>query len=291
MIRFIRILSLIIFAAAILLYGGISYYTESRSDSIPPSITMDSPTITVSVSDPPERILSGVTASDNKDGDVTDSLVLEHMGVLIDHSSRQVTLAAFDSHNNVTKTRRTVLYSDYTSPRVTLTGSLRAPVNSLSTLMNHIRVSDCLDGDITDNVQITSNGYEINGSRAGEFEAKIIITNSVNDVVELPVTIEFYDYSSESLRPEIILTDYLIYHPMGKPINPSSYLKGIRLRSRTYIWNQLSSDDSAPISADDIRIDNPVDIHTPGVYEIVYTVEDADDNQGHVRLIVVITEN
>ena len=55
-------------------------------------------------------LLEGVTATDEKDGDVTDSLVIENIFPNDDHTSASVVYAAKDSHNNVSKATRSVNY-------------------------------------------------------------------------------------------------------------------------------------------------------------------------------------
>lgn len=55
-------------------------------------------------------LLEGVTATDEKDGDVTDSLVIENIFPNDDHTSASVVYAAKDSHNNVSKATRRVNY-------------------------------------------------------------------------------------------------------------------------------------------------------------------------------------
>lgn len=55
-------------------------------------------------------LLEGVTAVDERDGDVTSSLVIENIFLSDDHTSASVIYAAKDSHNNVTKVTRRVNY-------------------------------------------------------------------------------------------------------------------------------------------------------------------------------------
>ena len=55
-------------------------------------------------------LLEGVTATDDKDGDVTSSLVIENIFPNDDRTSASVVYAAKDSHNNVTKVTRRVNY-------------------------------------------------------------------------------------------------------------------------------------------------------------------------------------
>ncbi|MFQ7768823.1 MAG: hypothetical protein ACLRIL_11475 [Fusicatenibacter saccharivorans] len=52
------------------------------------------------------ELLSGVTAYDAKDGDVTDSLAVEHISNFIEKGRRKISIVAFDSDNNVTHAER-----------------------------------------------------------------------------------------------------------------------------------------------------------------------------------------
>lgn len=65
-------------------------------------------------------LLEGVTATDDKDGDVTDSLVIENIFPNDERTSASVVYAAKDNHNNVSKATRRVNYKaaakDETAP-------------------------------------------------------------------------------------------------------------------------------------------------------------------------------
>ena len=65
-------------------------------------------------------LLEGVTATDDKDGDVTDSLVIENIFPNDERTSASVVYAAKDNHNNVSKVTRRVNYKaaakDETAP-------------------------------------------------------------------------------------------------------------------------------------------------------------------------------
>ena len=55
-------------------------------------------------------LLEGVTATDDRDGDVTDSVIIENIFPNDDRTGVSVIYAAKDSHNNVTKVTRRVNY-------------------------------------------------------------------------------------------------------------------------------------------------------------------------------------
>lgn len=287
MIRFIRMLSIVLAIISAVVYGGASIYARTNTDRNGPQIQVEEKEISVSIDAGEEALLKGITAEDKKDGDVTDSLIVESVGAFIEKGKRPVSVAAFDSDNNVAKATRIITYTDYVSPQIVLTKPLRAPVNSVNELTEGITVTDCLEGDITDNVQITlaEDGQKLN--MPGEYAMKLMVSNNAGDIVELPVTVELYDYTAEGTKPRALLSQYLVYTKAGEPINPSDYLVGVSVRGREYRWDLDS--ESVPVSRSQVTVNDSVDYNTPGVYEISYEVYDSG-TVGIVRLVVVVEE-
>lgn len=284
MIRFLRTASILLCAVSVLIYGVVSVNTSRQSDKNAPEISMEENEITISTQDGLETVLSGISAYDKKDGDVTESLVVEGISNFAEDGCREATIAAFDEQGNVKKVTRKVRYSDYMSPRVSLSGPLRVAVNNSADLMKVIQVQDCLDGDITANLQITSE-ETVSATNPGEYLMHLQVANSAGDVADLPVTVEYYDYANEARSPQILLTEYLVYVNAGQTLNPASYLKGVKIREREYDWETA---DSVGLTRDSVSIEDTVDYNTPGTYEIVYKVSDSDGDSGKVRLIVVV---
>ncbi len=307
MIKLIRRICIVIFALSVAAYGGVTVYQAFTEDSTGPSVTMDSNEITVSVADDDTAILEGVTVQDADGSYISSNLVVETKGNFITPGVRDVTIAAFDYNDNVTKATRRVAYSDYTSPTVSLSGSLCAPVSDSSALLDVITVTDCLDGDLTGQVQVvfeeTSQSVE-----AGEFAMHIQVSNSAGDTVDLPVTVRFYNASEEINTPQLTLTDYIIYVDEGEKVDPEDYLDTITVENETYAWDsgsdrflseEASSEgdeagyesETSSIARSAIQIDNPTDTSVPGTYEITYSyIDDDSELTGLVRLIVVVEE-
>lgn len=284
MIRFLRSASIVFCIAAVLFYGIVSMRTSVQTDNQGPKMSMDATEITISTKDEMSAVLSGVSAEDEKDGDVTDTLVIESISNFVEKGSREATIVAFDKDGNITKTVRKVHYSDYISPRIILTGPLRVPVNNSSRLMDVITVEDCLDGDITENLQITTD-ETVSASMPGEYTMHLQAANSAGDVTDIPVTVEYYNYSEESRCPKILLSEYLVYTKVGQKLNASSYLKGFEIQGETYGFSEVNPQG---LIKDDISVKDSVDYDVPGVYEVLYKVTDNDGNAGKVRLIVVV---
>ncbi len=118
----------------ILTAAGFGYYQFKgikNVDKLAPLISIDNKVMEVSTKDDTQTLLSGVTANDTKDGDVTSSIVIEGMSTFLEKGRRLVTYAAFDSDLHVSKATREIIYTDYISPRFilkSLLGSQRGPL-------------------------------------------------------------------------------------------------------------------------------------------------------------------
>ena len=178
---------LILFLASSLAFGGCLMRQRTGKDGKGPEISMDNSEISVSIHADEAELLSGVTAYDAKDGDVTDSLAVEHISNFIEKGRRKISIVAFDSDNNVTHAEREMVYNDYTSPVFSLDGPLRFSVNA-DDLTEGLSAEDCLDGTITDRIRLSYQD-EIS-STPGLYQVTYSAANRAGDVTSLPVTVE-----------------------------------------------------------------------------------------------------
>lgn len=296
----IRILSIIIFFIAIVSFGLYRKQEQASRDRKSPEITMDSEEIEVPCSAAREDLLAGIQAMDNRDGDVSDTLLVETMSNFIEKGRRKITVAAFDSSNNVAKASRTVIYTDYHSPRFALEEPLRFQLKTQS-LMGTLSAKDVLDGDLTGNIKISSE-YSVTEDEAGIYPMVFTVSNSAGDVVQLPVNIEIYDPSRDSRNPQFELSEYLVYTTPGTAINPWDYVQKMTVNGIEYERGEdgilydpkpKKNQKRLSIAPEEVVIDENADYNTPGTYEIVYHFtdpEDEDEKEGHIRLIVVVSE-
>lgn len=96
----IQIIALVI---TILVFVGYMAYSRIKTDDMGPAITIDGTELTLSVNDPQEAYLRGVSAYDDQDGDVSSQIVVESCYGITDDNLVTVTYAAFDRAGNVTK--------------------------------------------------------------------------------------------------------------------------------------------------------------------------------------------
>lgn len=301
MMRLSTIACIGLFAVSTASYGYSMMVVNNNLDTSVPEISVPTDTISISIKDDESAILNGVTARDSRDGDVTDSLVVESMTNFIEPGVRRANIVAFDSANHISRETREVIYTDYTAPRFTLEEPLRFPNNKYE-FTGLLRAMDCLDGDITGKIHIYFNQtYDRNME---ELSVTYSVSNSVGDMVSIPVTITRYDTTTDYLKPDIVLTDYLIYAKADQVIDPMEYLSEVDMLGKTYkkragkLTRTGMRPDADPEYLNEgeyLTITKSAPVN--GVYEIAYTVTDirdeedeADDTTNTVRLIVITEE-
>lgn len=294
----LRILSIIVFVAAAVSFGMYRNEQINSKDNQAPKITMKKDSIKVSCDADQKKLLKGIKAEDSKDGDVTDSLIIESISNFTKNKTRTMTVVAFDSDNHATKATRKVKYKDYTSPEFSLTEPLRFSMNTQD-IMGTLTCKDVLDGDLTGKIKMSSE-YYVQADKAGEYPMMYQVANSAGDVQKLPVTVEIYDPAKESQRPQIELSQYLIYTSAGTAINPWDYVQQITMGGIKYIRdedgvlrdpNPSQNQQRTSITSEEVQINNEADFNKAGVYEITYQMTDDSGKEsvtGQVRLIVVV---
>lgn len=298
--RLLKLFSIVFAAAAAVLFGVTVLLQFLGRDTQGPEIAMNSDRVEISVSAGDESILAGVTAQDSRDGDVTDSLVVESLSNFVSDGERIASIAAFDSDNHVTKTTRTVHYTDYTPPVFALSSPFSFPVGTeTDVITGALTAADCLDGDITHRiVRANVEGSSLRTDVAGYYPVTFSVSNSAGDIEKFTATVEIYDLQSDD-RPSLTLTESLIYLEAGAEFSAQDYLKALTVDNITYQnYNgrlvRSSSVASGDITSDDVyawdnvTINNPVDVQTPGWYEVSYTVTSAIGNARTAYLPVCV---
>lgn len=295
--RRLRMLSIVVCILSILSYGVYRFYCFQTTDKYGPIINMEDNQISVNISSDTDALLQGVTASDAKDGDVSDSLVVESVSKFLKNHKKIVTYAAFDSDNHVGKATREVIYKDYTPPKFSSKTAFRFPVNTTD-FIEGVKAKDCIDGDISDKIKI-SPGFSIMTDTPGDYEIQLQVANSSGDVEYLPVTLEIYDPTDSAVTPDIILKKYIVYTKADKTIDPKEYIKKVRIGSGEYKMTDGNGDysDKTPstggkLSYSEIDIDSSkVKYDKAGTYEIIYSMTVDKKYKGKARLIVVVRDD
>ena len=269
--RVLRVIVLLAFVVVTAVFG-VFYVSEKRTtDTTIPVITVDGELIEVSFEATNEELLKGVTAYDEKDKDITDKVIVESVSKFLDKGICKVVYAVCDNDNNVVNATRKIKFKNYESPKFALKKSLCFSIYDKANITNAIVATDCIDGDISKSIIVTSEDYA--GSVAGVFNIDISVTNSKGDVsnLKLPLVIEDRSLSA----PVIHLNQYLIYTEIGQEIDFESFLVGVESKVDK-------------ISVDSVRIESNLNVDEEGIYSVHYYVTDSKGAQGHSILNVIV---
>lgn len=283
--RKLRNFSIILFLISAALFAYFQAREMSLQDRNGPEITVSKPSVSVSINDPEEKLLEGITAFDKRDGDVTDSLVVENISTFLRPGTRIVRYAAFDQDMHVSRAEREMTYTDYRAPEFSITKPLVFTPGDTELLKN-VEVSDCLDGDLSDSVKILSD-TELLVDVPGEYEVRLQASNSAGDVAELPVVMRIQQ--AQSNMPQILLDNYVVYLNPGEEFDQYAHIEGVSIGNTVYeveegkgTYGRKDRDPSemAVVGTRQIHIANPVDTSVPGNYKVTYSMTISVGNYG-----------
>ena len=242
-----------------------------NADKTIPVITVEEELVEVSLKATDEEILKGVTAHDEKDGDLTEKIIIESISGFTEKGVSKVTYAVCDSNNNVAKATRKIKFKDYKSPKFKVSGNLCFSLYERIDISKLITASDCLEGNITEKIIITSEKYS--STNAGAYYIDATVTNKKGDTstIRLPLIVE----DRPASVPEIELKDYLIYVSKGKTVD-----------FKTYIVDALDIDGKS--LKDKVTVESNVDFNKEGTYQVHFYATDSLGQRGHSVMTVVV---
>ena len=257
-----------------------------QRDQQPPTISFSDVLPEFSVQDSGNALLQGVSARDNIDGDVTDSVVVASVRLTDADGSIEVTYAAFDKAGNVSQAVRAAKYTDYQSPRFSLKQSLTFASNTEVDMFHIVKAMDVVDGDISHRVRVASMESSLDNGE-GTHQVQLTVSNSLGETVSLTVPVEVY--ATGSYEATLTLTDYLVYLPAGSKLDTARYMKEyIRGNVRHSLKNNVPEDCR-------VEIKSNVQLDVPGVYAVEYRVTQtvgegrgAVGYTGYAKLLVVV---
>lgn len=268
----LRVATVILFIAVFCVFSWFYLDEKKHRDTTCPTIQVEPDTLNVSIKDGTDKLMQGVTAYDAKDGDLTDSVLIESISSFSEDGTCTVTYAVADADDHVAKNTRRITYTDYTSPRFVLNQALVVPVGTILRVNTLIGAEDCIDGDISDKILLTATNYQ--ASSAGIFSLSLQVSNSKGDIAELDLPI--YVEEADARAPVIRLSEYLVYVPKGTTPDFASYI------------DSITSDYSA--LEEDVLISSEYEPEVPGVYQIHYRAWDVQGREDHTVLTVVVEE-
>ncbi|MBR4960023.1 MAG: DUF5011 domain-containing protein [Clostridia bacterium] len=270
--RILRIAVAFLFVIVLCLF--IFFQIQQRgADKSYPVITIDNDVLHVSISATDADLLEGVTAYDEKDGDISHKVIVESISRFTTPGESVVVYAVCDEDNHAVSASRKIVYTDYTAPRFTLSGSLVFGISQNINIRGLLGAVDSIDGNISDKVIITANEYTSNVAGVNYISAKV--TNSKGDMIliQLPVYVEEMHLSA----PVIELEHYMLYLKVGDYLDPQA--------------NLISALDSAENDISEyVQLDTNLNTREAGIYEVHYRVTDSSGRREHAILTVIVEE-
>lgn len=270
--RYLRIVTVILFAASVVLavWANNRYYSQLNTDS--PSISNSVEELEISAQDPPEAIFKGLSAEDATDGDLTNRILVASVSHFIEPGTVRVKYVVFDDHNNSATLTRRVHYTDYTPPTFYLDKSPVYTVGQSFDLLKYIRVEDCIDGDISDHVRVITN--RVNNYSVGTYPVILEVSNSCGDTAQMTIWVT---YLAKEPTATVALGQYVLYHPQGEKFEPDHWITSVTDRSNN------------ALDAANVEVLGNLDVDTPGTYSLTYSYSDGK-LAGQSTLTVVVTE-
>ena len=246
--KILQRMTLVLFAAAVLLFAGNEVYHHLYVDDVAPILTCQSDTVEVGLGDTEAALLRGVSAHDDRDGDLTAQIIIKGVTQLIGENTAKVTYVVFDKANNMATCTRTVRYTDYEKPSFTLRQAAVYPMGGPVMLLDRLHADDVVDGDISGNIRIIS--QNVNAKEPGNYSVTAQVSNSLGDIST--VTLKVVITAAEELQ--LTLSDYIVYLDKGAQFTPQSYITAPEARL--------------------VTVEHEVNTKLAGTYHVCYTYGD-----------------
>lgn len=266
--RKLQILVLVLFLACAAAFGANEVWQYRHTDNTIPVITCPDTPLVLSVGEQDQQVLlQDVTAWDDKDGDLTDHILVESIGGHMQDNMTTITYVVCDGDHHVVKQTRPVQYTDYRPPRFVLNQELRFQVGQGIFLPNYVSAWDVIDGSLAGQVKFTSTG--LNASVEGNYPLTLEVTNSMGDTSTLTLNLRIDNI--EAGEPRIYLKQYLLYLNTGAPFSPMDYFSDL-----------LGGDPDA------LSVNSTVNTAVPGTYTVTYSCPGSNGTVGTTVLYVVV---
>lgn len=236
--------------------GGITLVLGFSEDKKAPEIQFQDNEITFTQGDDYAGLLQGVTATDNRDGDVTKSLVVESVYPNDDGETATVVYVARDKENNIGKANKVIKYQTSTGEAAETSvkgeSTTEQDTSSLAQPTQEPQATPTPE---------TANNVPTPGAKEEEKE----------------------DAEEEDLpagSPRLKLTEEEVTMKKGESVNRIAFVESITddKDAKESLFRQIQ------ITGDDL------DVNTAGTYVLTYYVVDSDGNRSNEADLTVTVE-
>lgn len=276
--KLLRIASVLLFTAALVLF--IFFKLNTQRDSTVPVLNCDTQLIEVKVDYSEEELLSHLSASDEKDGDLSDKIVVEGITPFIKKGVSRVSFAVCDSDKNVARKTVDIKFTDYHSPRFTSSSPLIFSESAtVVRFLNFVSAEDMFDGSLDGRAMVVRS--EFVSAQAGVYPVTFRVSNLKGDVVELTLNAVVREHRLDS-AVEITLDNYIHYVKLGETPDYISFVKKIGLSAALVRQGLVYGVDDVVVDTSELVPDKE------GIYDIWYRIFDEEGNEiGSTRLFLV----
>ena len=272
--RLLRFLVVVLFILVSGVYAWFYFYNQANTDLTIPQISFGSDVLEVPVNAAEADLLRDVRAQDEKDGDLSSRVIVEKISNFVAKGLSNITYAAVDNDRHTVKATRRVRYTDYLSPRFTLSQPMRFDVGSSFNILRAIGAVDVIDGDISGKIKLIGSDLIVN--TPGVYSMQAQVTNSKGDVSYLRFNVTMTQ--ARRLALNVSLREYLVYLNLGDPFTPEDYLLEVTQAGQ-------------PLAEYDLQVTSNMETGRPGMYTVLYSVLDSRGQAGETELAVIVEEN
>ena len=251
--RITRILLVLVFLVVFAVHSIQGMTGPRKSAEVPPVLSCDEGILEISVRDSDTALLTGITANDEQDGDLTGRILVTGTSRLMDDGTAKVSYAVFDSDDNMATLTRQIRYTDYRRPRFSLEEPLVYTIGQNIALLDRLHAEDVLDGDITQAIRVT---YTDSNTDTGIHSLNVQVTNSMGDTAWLTLPVILLE--DHDNRVDVTLDTYLLYLQQGDSFRAADHLVRASFHGDS-------------VSLGNVTISGDVDTDTPGIYNVHYT--------------------
>lgn len=272
LMRIMRYVVAILAVISVIAFLVVYIVTSLTADKTIPTITVPDGVFEITVDATDGDLLRDITAFDEKDGDLSNSVLVESISRFSETGYCKVTYAVSDMDNHVATATRQIHYMDYTPPKFTMKKPLVFSIDKSVDVVGIVGAKDCLDGDISQNVIIYSPDFK--DGEVGNYSLQATVKNSKGDISDITLPMSVIRTAKSS--PEIVLSEYLIYVDIG-----TEEPKWTDYIEETYDSRGEKADLSFDVKTD-------FDKDKPGMYAVNFYGKDSFGVTGYTALIVVV---
>ncbi|MDM0612557.1 DUF5011 domain-containing protein, partial [Clostridium perfringens] len=215
--------------------------------------------------------MTGVTATDTEDGNVTDKIKVEGSVDVNKPGKYELTYTVTDSDGNTTTVKRVVTVNpkmvEINNAPIIIAENKTIKVGDTFDPMAGVTAEDKEDGNLTNKIKIISNNVDIKIPGVYKVVYEVTDSQGATSTKTITVTVLSNDAPVISGTDNISIKEGDAFDPMA----------GV-----------TATDTEDGNVTDKIKVEGSVDVNKPGKYELTYTVTDSDGNTTTVKRVVTV---